>query len=134
MKSLNIKKHKKTLQFSASVQHMNNVNMMVLCDECDMWRLLYCKTKLLKNSVLCLSHYWITILIHVAQDIELSVPFKEVYVRNISCYEPIEKLYYSARYDPICIYCAEEVIVQDANAEFFPQCTHCSKPKIKVAS
>ena len=61
------------------------------------------------------------------QDIELPEPFKEVYVRNISCYEPIEKLYYSAGYDPICIYCAEEVTVQDANAEFFSQ---CSKPKI----
>ena len=43
------------------------------------------------------------------QDIELPEPFKEVYIRNISCYEPIEKLYYSAGYDPICIYCAEEV-------------------------
>ena len=36
-----------------------------------------------------------------------------------SCYEPAEKLYYSAGYDPICIHCAEEVTVQDANAEFF---------------
>ena len=66
------------------------------------------------------------------QDIELPEPFKEVYVvRNISCYEPTEKLYYSAGYDPICIYYAEEVTVQDAIAEFFPQCTQCSKPKIK---
>ena len=66
-----------------------------------------------------------------SQDIELPEPFKEVYVRNISCYEPTEKLYYSAGYDPICIYYAEEVTVQDAIAEFFPQCTQYSKPKIK---
>ena len=65
------------------------------------------------NSVY-LSHYWITIFSYTfgssLQDIELSEPFKEVYLCNISCYEPIEELYYSAGYDPICIYCAEEVI------------------------
>ena len=132
--SLNIKKQKKTLPFSTSVQHVKNVDMMVLCDECDMWRLLYCKTKLKKTQrallVSLLDNYSYTCGSSL-QDIELPEPFKEVYVRNISCYEPIEKLYYSAGYDPICIYCAEEVTVQDANADFFPQCTQCSKPKIK---
>jgi len=47
--SLNLKKPKKTLLFSASVQHVKNVNMM-LCEECDMWHLLYCKTKLSKTQ------------------------------------------------------------------------------------
>jgi len=56
------------------------------------------------------------------QDIELPEPFKEVYICNIS-YESIEKLYYSAGYDLICIYCVEEVTVQDVNAEFYPQCS-----------
>ena len=78
-------------------------------------------------NLVYLSHYWITIFSYTfgssLQDIELSEPFKKVYLRNISCYEPIEKLYYSAGYDPICIYCAEKVTVQDANAEFFLQCT-----------
>ena len=46
--SLNTKKQKKTLPFSASVQHVKNVDMMVLCEECDMWRLFYYKTKLKK--------------------------------------------------------------------------------------
>ena len=36
----------KTLPFVASVQHVCNVNLMVLCEECDMWRLLYSPFKL----------------------------------------------------------------------------------------
>ena len=30
----------------------------------------------------------------------------DVYVRDIVCGEPVEKLYYSAKYPPICVYCA----------------------------
>ena len=48
-----------------------------------------------------------------------------VYVRNIVCGEPVEKLYYSAKYPPICVYCATPV---DPNTEsdHYPQCTDCS--------
>ena len=31
---------------SASIQHVNNVGMMLVCDECEMWRLQYSKRKL----------------------------------------------------------------------------------------
>ena len=62
------------------------------------------------------------------QDMELPEPFSEVYVCNINCYDPIEKLYYSAGYTPICIYYAVEV---DVDSAFYPQCAHCQKPKIK---
>jgi len=30
----------KTLPFSASIQHVKTVNMMLQCDECGLWRLL----------------------------------------------------------------------------------------------
>lgn len=36
-------------------------------------------------------------------------PYTEVYVRIVNC---IEKLYYSAGYDPICIYCATDVTAE----------------------
>lgn len=39
----------------------------------------------------------------------ISGRLNEVYTRELSCEEPIEKLYYSATYSPICVYCAEEV-------------------------
>ena len=131
--SLHVKTPKKTLPFSASVQHVKNVDMMMLCEECDMWRLLYCKTKLKKTQRTSLEslldNYSYTCGSSL-QDMELPEPFSEVYVCNINCYDPIEKLYYPAGYTPICIYCAEEVEV-DVDSAFYPQCAHCQKPKIK---
>ena len=44
--SLNNRGKKKTLPFSASVQHVKNIEMMLCCDECGMWRLVYSKRKL----------------------------------------------------------------------------------------
>lgn len=37
---------KKTLPFRATLQHVKNVDMMLLCEDCNMWRLLYSKHKL----------------------------------------------------------------------------------------
>ena len=43
-------KRKKTLPFSASVQHIKNVDLMLQCDDCAMWRLLYSKFKLTRKE------------------------------------------------------------------------------------
>ncbi len=32
---------RKTLSFSASVQHVKNANTLVLCEECETWRIVY---------------------------------------------------------------------------------------------
>ena len=48
--SLKQKPKKKSLPFSASVQHVKNAGMMVQCEECCMWRLIYSKYKL-KNDL-----------------------------------------------------------------------------------
>ena len=42
--SLNLKKPKKTLPFSASIQHVKNVDMMMFCEECGMC--VFCIVKL----------------------------------------------------------------------------------------
>ena len=39
-------------------------------------------------------------------DMELTGKLNKVYVRDVSCADPIEKLYYTAKYSPICVYCA----------------------------
>jgi len=107
--------------------------MMMLCEECNMWRLLYSKAKLKKAQRTSLE----LLLVHIhtcgssLQDMELPEPFSEVYVRNINCFDPTEKLYYSAGYIPICIYCAEKVEINVDSSEFYPQCLHCQKPKVK---
>ena len=43
-------KRRKTLPFSASIQHVKNVDLMLQCDKCAMWRLLYSKFKLTKKE------------------------------------------------------------------------------------
>ena len=56
-------------------------------------------------------------------DLESGEEFPEVYVCQIMCYDPIERLYYSAGYPPICVYCGED---QTSNKpELHPQCKDC---------
>jgi len=81
---------------------------MLQCDECGKWRLLYSQKKLngrdrcdlqsiLEDiSLMCM---WCTATGRLCDD----------HTREMCCKEPIEKLYYSAKYEPICIYCAEDV-------------------------
>ena len=54
------------------------------------------------------------------EELELPAPLNEVYVRNLNCADPIEKLYYSAGYYPNCIYCAANVTAD--RLEYYPQC------------
>ena len=88
-------KRTKTLPFSASVQHVKNADTMLQCDECGMWRLLYCRFKLSKKEQANLQ----TALQDVSftcgaqlQNLELPGRLNEVYTRKISCEQPMEKL------------------------------------------
>ena len=47
---------KNTLPFYASVQHVKNIEMMVECEECGLWRLLYQTCQLSRIWSLCHSH------------------------------------------------------------------------------
>lgn len=40
----NRSKKQNTLPFIESIQHVKNVNLMVECEECGMWRLIYAKS------------------------------------------------------------------------------------------
>ena len=63
------------------------------------------------------------------QDLELSGRLNEVFTRELSCEDPKEKLYYSAKYTPICIYCVEDV--EFVPKDKYPQCEACiHKPLI----
>ena len=54
-----------------------------------------------------------------------------VYVKKMCCNEPIEKLYYAANFDDICVYCASEVAPWSNTKQFYPQCQNCcDKSKI----
>ena len=59
-------------------------------------------------------------------DLDLDDDFPLVYVRDLSCDDPIEKLYYSVGYEPICIHCGQEVIVDaDSTPKSYPRYGDC---------
>ena len=103
--SLNMKTSiKKSLPFSGSKQHVKNVGMMLMCEECEMWRLMYRKQKLKKDERSLLEQQ-LDGLVYTCgsslQDLDLPKPLDEVYVRNLNCGDPVEKLYYTSGYEPI---------------------------------
>ena len=106
------KGRQKSLPFSASVQHVKNVGIMVQCEECQMWRLLYSKKKLQASERQALQQALDDVTYTCGaqlQDLELPGSLAGVYARDIRCHDPTEKLYYSVRtYPPICVYCASE--------------------------
>ena len=76
-----------------------------------------------------LNHYTFTCEAPL-EDLELPEGL-HVYTQNIACGEPIEKLYYCAKYPPICVYCAKDIIEWRVK-EYYPQCADCeNKPKIQ---
>ena len=127
-------KRRKTLPFPSNLKRVQNVDMMLQCEECDVRRLLYSQKKLTYRERTqleeALSDFTFTCGAPL-QDLDLPGKLADVYVQDIVCGEPVEKLYYSAKYPPICLQCATPV---DPNTEsdHYPQCTDCSgRPHIK---
>ena len=124
--SLKQKPKKNSLPLSASVQHVKNTEMMVQCNECCMWRLIYSKYKLKKEQIIklqaVLDNFTYTCGSKLAE-LQLPVEFKDVEVRDHVCGDPIEKLYYSAKFNPICVYCGKDQPFTSNNV--YPQCTDC---------
>ena len=57
-------------------------------------------------------------------DLELLSVLSEVCARDLQCYDPVEKLYYSMNYNPICIYCCAEEN-QVTKDRYYSQCESC---------
>ena len=101
-------KRRKTLPFSASIQHMKNVDLMLQCDECAMWRLLYSKFKLTKKERTDLQVAIEDVSFTCGapmQDLQLPGRLSEVYTRELSCGEPIEKLLHSKIFSHMYLLC-----------------------------
>ena len=129
-----LKNHKpqKVLSYSPSAQHAKNTNTMVQCQECFMWRLVFSKRKLTAPQIRCLE----TILADVDyscgalfNDLDLPAELDTVCVKDHGCGDPVEKLYYSAGYDPICLYCSSEDLDQSVPDNVYPLCHSCKDKK-----
>ena len=132
--SLQKSTRRKSLPFVASVQHANNTGLLVQCEECEMWRLVYAPCKLSSADKCklseCLQEHTFTCGANLS-DMNLTENLCDVCVRDLSCYDPVERLYYSVKnYEPICIYCSStENLIFDV--DLYPQCKCCTQQPVK---
>ena len=62
---------------------------------------------------------------------DVQLPFGlEIFVKDHDCEDPVEKLYYSWGYEPICIYCGWYLANADENENTYPQRVDCNLPVI----
>lgn len=100
---------------------------MLLFEECDRWRLLFSKRKLsLKERAQLKAILDDIVYSYGATVEEFNLPDKFcMYVREHNCFEPTEKLHYSAGFEPICIYCAEENTEDPDDYQGYPTSSAC---------
>ena len=58
-------------------------------------------------------------------DLELPDSLSSVCVRDVERYDPLEKLYVSMKYDPICIYCCGDKNLKSTEG-YYPKCELCA--------
>ena len=96
-----------------------------------MWRLVFSKRKLSIAASSTLQ----AILEDVSytcgssfDDLDLPDSFASVVVRDHQCGDAIERLYYSASYEDICIFCATTSdLVQSLPDSVYPICSSCQE-------
>lgn len=126
----------KHLPFYPSVQHTKNANVLLQCEECGMWRLVYAKRKLkpaerqaLQTTLDGLS-FSCGSQLQDADDLRPSL--KDIIcVKKLHSNDPVEKLYYSANLEDICIHCAKDVPSSSQRAHY-PQCEDCCRQCAKI--
>ncbi len=110
---------------------------VIQCEECDQWRLLFSKKKLdpqckndLDNLLEDISYSCGTKL----DELDLPDNLKSVCVKHHECHDPIEKLYYSSGFEPICIHCSSMDVVagDDGSDDTYPQCIECGGSKAPI--
>ena len=106
---------------------------MLECEECGLWRLIYAEHKLSSNQRKVVQDLLEGMSFSCGsplQDLDLpSDLVDEVFIRDLNRSDPIELLYYSAKYDPICIYYAKDEPY--SSDKYYPQCSdYKEKPPI----
>ena len=101
--------------------------MLVQCEECDKWRLIFCKHKLTHQEVSNLEEESVYTCGVLFSDLELSGRLKNVCVKDHRCTDPIEKLYYSCGFEPICFNCGCGLISTGGDSTFLLMCDECKE-------
>lgn len=136
--SLKGKKAAKGISFSPSVQHARNTDTMVQCEECNMWRLVFSKKKLsavARNTLASILEDVSYTCGASLEDLDLPDSVASVEIRNHQCGDAIEKLYYSAEYEDICIYCAAsmDLVTSLPESTYYPICSSCHEDKQPIS-
>ena len=129
------KRQKEKLPFYASVQHVRNSGMMLMCDE---WTLVYATRKisasekrLLESALDGLSFSCGSPL----QEADLELPeqlLSVIFITDLQCNDPVKALYYSADYTDARVHCSKDIETTETPPEYFPQCEDCAdKQKIE---
>jgi hypothetical protein len=120
------KKVKRRLPYYASIQHVKNSQLMVQCTELNMWRIIFSKYKLTKEQ----QFYLQTVLEDYTyscgaslEELHLPEEYNTVEIRDHSCFDLVERLYYSAKKERICIYCSQEQ--QYSSQDTYLLCSTC---------
>ena len=114
---------------------MKNVGMVIQCEECEMWRVVYSRYKLTPSEKRVLQQSLDGMLYtcgSMLADLHLTGKLTNVYVRDLRCYDPMEKLYYSSGCNnQVCYYCScTNNLITVENS--YPICTSCKKSKDPV--
>ena len=106
--SLRGKRVANPLSFSPSVQHALNTGITVQCEECDMWGVVFSKKNLTVQQRSTLQSILEDVSYSCGASLEdIDFPFSlsshSIVVRDHRCGDTIERLYFSAGYEDICI-------------------------------
>ena len=117
-----------------NISHVKNAEMILMCDECSMYRLIYSKRKLKPAEKLQLEQALdgCHSLMEQLQNTDIPEHLKDtVFVRQMSCEEPID---YSAKFTDICVYCSAPVALWNDKEQYYPQREGCGdKPQISTS-
>ena len=107
---------------------MKNANMMLQCEECQMWRIVYSKYKLPAAERVAFQEAMDNFTYTCGAELkDLGGKFEDetICMRNIRCFDPVEKLYYSVGTNElICIHCCSSENLNNKDG-FYPQCRDC---------
>ena len=93
-----------------------------------MWRLLYSKRKLTLSEKQQLQSLFEDVSYSCGAMLgELNLPdvLSSVCILDHNCNGPIELLYYSADFSPICVHCASEDLSNSPTSDNYPMCVDC---------
>ena len=125
------------MTYSPAAQTAKNANLVIQCDSCGKWRVLYAERKL-QNAVrervtseLEQLSYSCGSLIRDVNIDETNDFLSFVNVRaNITCKSTIEVPYYGAGHEPICYHCGTTEGLE-SKEKHSPLCTECNGKKLK---